>query len=116
MEGQAEKTRFTFAVERIQEKELLGTLSLFNCNWVDRSVGLGIDIHSPEAVRLLLDFAFKTLNLNRVELEVFDFNERALRCYRKVGFRKVGKKMQARLVDGKYRDVIVMDVLRSEWK
>lgn len=120
-----EKTRFTFAVERIQGKKLLGTLGLFNCNWVDRSASLGIDIYSSEdrgkgygseAVRLLLDFAFKTLNLNRVELEVFDFNERALRCYRKVGFREVGRKRQARLIDGKYRDVIVMDVLRSEWK
>jgi RimJ/RimL family protein N-acetyltransferase len=97
---------------------------LFNCNWVDRCAVLGIDIHKPEdwgkgygseAVRLLLDFAFKNLNFNRVELEVLDFNERAAKCYRKVGFKEIGRKRQARFIDGRYRDALLMDILKDEW-
>ena len=119
-----EKLRFTFVVEKMKEKEMLGTASLFNCNWIDRSAILGIDILKPEnwgkgygteAVRLLLDFAFRNLNLNRVELEVFDFNERAQKCYRKTGFKEAGRRRQAKVLDGKYRDVILMDILRNEW-
>jgi len=43
----------------------------------------------------MLDFAFQTLNLNRVELGVFDFNERAKKCYVKVGFKEVGRQRKA---------------------
>jgi RimJ/RimL family protein N-acetyltransferase len=119
-----ERRSFVFAIEGVSEKKLLGTVSLLNCNWTDRSASLGIAIYSPEnwgkgygseATRLLLDFAFKTLNLHKVELEVFDFNERALKCYRKVGFKEVGRKREARFIDGEYRDVIMMDMLKTEW-
>jgi len=40
------KTRFTFAIERMKDKKMLGTISLFNCNWVGRSAVWGIGIHS----------------------------------------------------------------------
>jgi len=118
------KTRFTFAIERIEDRMLLGTTGLFNINWVDKSAVCGIDVagrgnwgkgYGSEAMRLLLDFAFKSLNLHRVELNVMDFNERAQRCYRKVGFKEVGRKRQARFIDGKYHDAVLMDVLRDEW-
>ncbi len=119
-----EKKAFVFAIERNSDKKLLGTISLHNCNWIDRSASLGIAIHDPEnrgkgygqeAIKLLLDFAFKTLNLNRVELETLDFNEIAQKCFRKVGFREVGRKRKAKFINGKYRDTIVMDILKDEW-
>jgi len=55
------------------------------------------------------------LNLNRVELYTFDFNKRAQKCYRSVGFREVGRRRKARFVDGEYRDDLIMDILRDEW-
>lgn len=119
-----ERRSFVFAIEEISNKKLLGTVSLFNCDWINRSAVLGIAIYGPEnwgkgygseAVRLVLDFAFKILNFNRVELETFDFNERAQRSFRKVGLKEVGRKRKARFIDGSYRDVIVMDVLKNEW-
>ena len=119
-----ERRSFVFAIEETSNKKLLGTVSLFNCDWINRSATLGIAIYGSEnwgkgygseAIRLVLDFAFKNLNFNRVELETFDFNERAQRCFRKVGFKEIGRKRKARFIDGAYRDVIVMDVLREEW-
>ena len=55
------------------------------------------------------------MNLNRVELDTFDFNERAQNCYLKVGFKEVGRRRKARFIDGEYRNDIIMDVLRDEW-
>jgi RimJ/RimL family protein N-acetyltransferase len=119
-----ERRSFVFAIEETSNKKLLGTVSLFNCDWINRSATLGIAIYDSEnwgkgygseAIRLVLDFAFKNLNFNRVELETFDFNERAQRCFRKVGFKEIGGKRKARFIAGAYRDVIVMDVLREEW-
>jgi len=72
--------------------------------------------YGTEAMNLILGFAFRDLNLNRVQLEAFDFNKRAQKCYLKVGFKEVGRRRKTRFIDGKYRDCIVMDILREEWQ
>jgi RimJ/RimL family protein N-acetyltransferase len=104
---------------------LIGNISLFRLQSVHRSAELGIAIadlsqaskgYGTEAMRLMLDYAFGTLNLNRVELSVHDFNRRALAAYRKLGFVEEGRKRQSYFCDGKYHDDIVMGILRSEWK
>ena len=43
------------------------------------------------------------------------FNERALGCYKKCGFKEYGRRRKCRFVDGKYYDVIYMDVLAEEF-
>jgi len=118
-----ERRAYTFAIERTSDSRLIGTASLFNCDWVNRSAMLGIAIYKledrgkgygQESINLLLDFAFNKLNLNRVELETFDFNQRAQRCFKKVGFKEVGRKRRAHFIDGQYTDSLVMDILREE--
>lgn len=103
---------------------LIGNVSLFKVQSVHRSADLGIAIadlsmaskgYGTEAMRLMLDYAFGTLNLNRVELSVHDFNRLALSAYRKLGFVEEGRKRQAYYCDGEYHDDIVMAVLRAEW-
>jgi len=103
---------------------LIGNVSLFKLQSVHRSAELGIAVadlsmaskgYGTEAMRLMLDYAFGTLNLNRVELSVHDFNRRALAAYRKLGFVEEGRKRQSYFCDGKYHDDIVMGILRSEW-
>lgn len=120
-----ERTAFTFAVEAIAENKLIGGTGLFNIDWTSRSAETGISIYNPEywgkgygseSLNLILGFAFRDLNLNRVQLEVFDFNERAQECYLKVGFKEVGRRRKNRFVDGEYRDSILMDILREEWQ
>lgn len=119
-----EKKAFTLAIETIADGKPIGGVSLMNINWTNRSTMLGISIYDPEnrgkgygqeSMKLCLDFAFRNLNLNRVELETFDFNERAKNCYLKVGFKEVGTKRKARFINGQYHDVIIMDILRNEW-
>jgi RimJ/RimL family protein N-acetyltransferase len=72
--------------------------------------------YGTDAIRRLLRFAFEQMNLNRVELGTFDFNERAQACYRKCGFVEEGRRRQDRYIDGAYHDLIIMGILRSEWE
>ncbi len=60
-------------------------------------------------------FAFEQLGLNRVELEVYAFNPRAVRTYEKAGFRRDGVRRQALYRDGKFHDIYLMGILREDW-
>ena len=119
-----ERKAFTFAIEAITDNKLIGGTGLFNIDWTSRSAMAGISIYNPEcwgkgygqeSMKLILSFAFRNLNLNRVELDTFDFNRRAQKCYLNVGFKEVGRRRKARFIDGQYRDDIIMDILKDEW-
>jgi len=119
-----ERKAFTFAIETVADGKLMGGTGLFDIDWTSRSATFGISIYDAkkwgkgygqESTSLVLDFAFRTLNLNRVELDTFDFNKRAQKCYLKVGFKEVGRRRKARFIDGEYCDDIIMDILRDEW-
>jgi RimJ/RimL family protein N-acetyltransferase len=69
---------------------------------------------AKEAAALLLDFAFSKLNLRRIYLHVFADNEPAIRLYRALGFREEGRLREAMFADGRFKDVLVMAVLRKD--
>ena len=64
---------------------------------------------------MLLDYGFNLLHLNNIMLGMFSFNERALACYRRVGFKEIGRRRQARIIGGKKYDLVLMDMLADEW-
>jgi len=105
-------------------ERLIGTCQLHTIDPIHRSAELQIRIGvegdrgrgiGTEAVRLLLHHGFHDLNLNRVFLHVFAGNERAIRAYEKVGFKREGILRQAAHIDGRYVDVLVMGVVRDEF-
>ena len=64
----------------------------------------------------MLGHAFETLNLHRIGLSVFSFNERAIRSYQSCGFVMEGRAREAIWRDGRWWDEISMSVLQSDWK
>ena len=72
--------------------------------------------YGTEATWLMLDHAFRTLGLHRVALTVFEFNERAIRAYRRCGFQVEGRSREAIWRDGHWWDEIAMSVLAGEWR
>ncbi len=78
---------------------------------VCQNQGLG-----QEGVRLMLAYAFDQMNLNRVHLKVRADNERAIRCYEKCGFVREGVLRAHAYGDGEYRDVVLMGILRQEFR
>jgi RimJ/RimL family protein N-acetyltransferase len=102
----------------------VGVIGLHDIDFKNRHAGLGIVIGEPdewgkgygtEASRLLVGYAFETLNLNRVWLQVYEYNTRARRAYQRVGFRQEGVQRQERYAQGRFWDTILMAVLREEW-
>jgi diamine N-acetyltransferase len=103
----------------------VGDCGFFNIDWRIRSAEVGIFIgekslwnqgYGTDAMRLLLHHGFETLNLNRIMLDVYDTNPRAVRSYEKAGFIHEGRKRQGMYKDGRYIDILQMSVLREEWK
>jgi RimJ/RimL family protein N-acetyltransferase len=68
-----------------------------------------------DAVRQLLAFGFRDLNLHRIHLHVLSDNAVAIRTYLKNRFRHEGTLKEAAFIDGEYRDVSMMAILRPEW-
>lgn len=75
--------------------------------------GKGIGTWAVEVAR---DFAFETLKLHRLELDVYSFNPRAERAYRKAGFRREGVLRDAVRDGDVYADDILMAILENEWR
>ena len=72
--------------------------------------------YGTEATQLMLDHAFGTLGLHRIALTVFEFNERAIRAYRRCGFLVEGRARESIWRDGRWWDEVAMSVLASEWR
>ena len=71
--------------------------------------------YGQEAITLLLDYGFTLLNLNSIMLGTFAFNERAINCYKCVGFKEIGRRRQARIIGESKYDGILMDILAEEF-
>lgn len=71
--------------------------------------------YGSQATKLLIKHGFENLDLHRIELEVYDFNPRALHVYKKVGFVQEGIRRDVLLWDGKYQSAIVMGMLKSDY-
>jgi RimJ/RimL family protein N-acetyltransferase len=120
-----DKNSFNFTIFIRQDKRPIGDLGLAGIDWVHRNAYLGIAIgereewgkgYGSDAVKIILRFAFTELNLHRVSLTVFDYNERAIRSYEKAGFRLEGRQRGFLKREGQRWDLIYMGILRREWE
>lgn len=115
--------RIDLAILAADDGRYVGEVVLNDIDRDNRSAGFRIALAAPaefgrgygtEAARLLLGHAFRELGLHRIELQVFDFNERARHVYAGLGFRQAGVLRDAVCWDGVYHDAIVMDMVEGE--
>jgi RimJ/RimL family protein N-acetyltransferase len=118
------KDAYHFVICLRENGQPIGTIALFQVDLKNGNAGMGIAIGEPgywgrglgtDALRALLDFAFGTLRLERMWLDVYSFNDRARRSYEKCGFVLEGTARQAVFRDGRRHDVQLMGILRDEW-
>jgi len=103
--------------------ELVGECQLHFIDHYRRSCQLGIVLGreywakglGQDAVRTLVDFAFRDLGMRKVGLEVLADDERAVGAYRKVGFVEEGRLRDHSWFEGAFHDALVMGILRDEW-
>ena len=113
--------RVDLAVVRIEDDQLLGEIVLNNLDEDNESMGFRIALstelgkgYGTEAIRLILRYAFDVIGLHRVDLEVYDFNARAIASYRKCGFVEEGRLRDALRWDGRWHDALLMSVLSTD--
>ena len=115
--------RADFAIVDREAGHVLGEVVLNDLDTDDESCNFRISLVGPdfygrgygtEATTLVLDYAFGTVGLHRVELSVYSFNPRGQRAYEKAGFVKEGVRRQALQWEGEWHDVIVMAVLATD--
>jgi len=112
-----------FAIRKLNAAEIVGFVVLKNIQPVHRSADIGVRIGlegergkglGTRAVALALDYAWNTLNLNRIGLTVLANNTRAIASYKSAGFVEEGRLRQANFMDGKWVDVVIMGALRPD--
>lgn len=72
--------------------------------------------YGTEAMRLMVAYGFREMDLHRISLGVYDFNPRAVHVYEKIGFVREGVFRDALYWDGEYVNEIRMSILKHEWE
>jgi diamine N-acetyltransferase len=71
--------------------------------------------YGTETTLLMLDYGFTLLDLHNISLRVDSYNERAIRAYRRAGFKEFGRRREVRRRGERRYDVVYMDCLASEF-
>lgn len=71
--------------------------------------------YGKDTIEVLLDYLFMYKAAERVELEVVNYNNRAIKCYERCGFIKEGIKRKKYFSQGVYNDTIIMGILKEDY-
>jgi len=115
--------RYPFSIRTLADDKLIGFIGLgLNLIHAEAWVGIGIGEreywgrgYGTDAMRLVVQYAFMELSMQRVSLGLHEYNARALKSYEKVGFRFEGQTRQDILREGRRTDTLWMGILRDEW-
>lgn len=120
----AMKDTYNFAIETLEDQRYIGGCGINSVDWKNSLVVVGIFIgdknywgkgYGTDAMRVLIKFIFEQMNIRKIKLNVYAFNERAVKSYEKCGFVKDGTLRQEIFRDGKYHDEYIMSILRDEY-
>ncbi len=84
-------------------------IGIFNPNYWGKSIG-------TDVTKSILKYGFTKLNLNKIYLRVLDYNERAIKSYKKSGFIEEGRDRKGALINNQYHTDIYMGILKAEYK
>jgi RimJ/RimL family protein N-acetyltransferase len=119
------KGGYLFTACLLADDRPIGNVGLFELDLVNGSAGLGIMIgepgdrgrgHGTDMLEALVGFGFASLRLERIWLDVYDFNPGARRVYERVGFQHEGTMRHAIFREGRFGDVHRMAILSGEWR
>jgi RimJ/RimL family protein N-acetyltransferase len=117
---------FMFVIERLDDKKPLGACGLLYTNWIIRSADFSFYIgheekyiddlgYAKEAATLLIDYGFKNLNLNKVWMELYEFDKSKIEFFtKKFGFKSDGLLRENCFEDGKYWDSYIISLLSKD--
>lgn len=129
LEEEYEKLRksekdIVFAIVDKESDNMIGVVGLYDISWIPRHAELRIVIgekdfwgkgYGTEATKLVVDYAFDKLNLNKVYMGVNAEHKRAIKAYKNAGFIEEGILRKEQYRNSKYYDAVRMGILREEY-
>ncbi|MBA7602443.1 putative ribosomal N-acetyltransferase YdaF [subsurface metagenome] len=112
-----------FVIEN-EKNQFLGIIRADEWDKINQSIRTGMDL-APEfrskglaykTYLIFIEYLFNNININRIWLEVLDFNKYAISLYKKIGFIEEGRKRQAVYRHGEFCDYIVMSYLKKDYE
>lgn len=117
--------RYNFAMETLDTGHYIGGLGLNAVDWKNSIAVVGIFIgdkaywgkgYGTDAMKVLIRFIFEQMNIRKIKLNVYAFNERAVKSYEKCGFVTEGVLKEEIYRDGKYHDEYIMAIFRDQYE
>jgi RimJ/RimL family protein N-acetyltransferase len=111
-----------FAIERRDDRTHIGNASIHDIEWVSRTAAFGLFIGEPaawnrgfgtDAIATLVRFAFEEMNLRKLRINVFDYNERAKHILEAQGFVQEGRLRAEFYREGTYHDIVILSIFRD---
>jgi len=119
------KNDFMFSIIELSTGKLIGACGLLYTNWIIRAADFSFYIgkdrmyidekYAIDASQTLIEYGFKDLNLNKIWMELYEFDKRKLDIFiKKLKFIKEGTLRENCFFDGKYYDSIIISRLKSD--
>jgi RimJ/RimL family protein N-acetyltransferase len=121
--GFAARSLFQWGIAERGTNAVIGTCTLASLSSEHRRAEVGFALarakwgrgYISEALPALLDFAFGTLDLHRLEADVDPRNERSIRVLERLGFEREGYLRERYHVNGELQDAVLYGLLRRDW-
>jgi ribosomal-protein-alanine N-acetyltransferase len=115
---------YVFVIADVATDEPMGVIGLRHVDPPMRTAQVGTWVArrhwgravNAEAKQLLLDFAFGTLKLHRIEARIAVDNHRSRRAFERLGAQREGRLRESFFKDGGYHDQDLFVVLAQEWR
>ena len=124
----AKQNNFMFSIIDLKNNQVIGACGLLYINWIISSADFSFYIGKDELyidnkgialeiANLLIDYGFNNLNLNKIWMELYEFDYKKINFFTKeFNFLVDGKLRQNCFEDGKYYDSLIISLLRSDYK
>ena len=115
---------YVLAIVSKDGDKLIGNCGFVSLNKLMKTAEVGIFIgdcnylgkgYGTEVLKALVKYGFDHLLLNNIMLKLVSFNERAFKCYKKVGFKEFGRRHKCYNIENNWYDEIYMEILREDF-
>jgi ribosomal-protein-alanine N-acetyltransferase len=122
--GWTSRTLSQWGIATRGDDSVIGTCTLTSFSLEHRRAEIGFALRRGawgngfmrEAIHALLNHAFESLDLRRIEADVDPRNVRSIRVLDRMGFRREGLQRERYVMNGEVQDAVIYGLLSSEWR